>query len=191
MRKSSVIVLIACGAAQVFATGMGLKPGLWESKIVKQVVDGQDRTAQITGMAAKMQQAMANMPPEQRAQMESMMKQHAGGAMSGDGGFKMCISAEEANRDKPVIDREGKCQPATVTHSGDHTTFTINCSSNGNVTTGKGESTSSGDTITTQVDMTITKANGESHVMHNETEMRYLGADCGDVKPLSVPKASP
>jgi hypothetical protein len=102
----------------------------------------------------------------------------------------MCISPEEASRDKPVLDREGRCQPAIVTHSGNHTTFTINCSSNGNTTTGKGESTAVGDVITSQIDMTVRKANGETHTMHNESEMKFLGPDCGDVKPMPSPKAS-
>jgi hypothetical protein len=190
MRKSIIVSLVAFSATQVLATGFGLKPGLWESKMIKQLVDGQDRTAQMTGAASKMQQAMANMPPEQRARMEAMMKERGGPTIGSDGTVKMCISPEEANRDKPIVDRERGCEPATVTRNGNHTTFTINCSSNGNTTTGKGESTTMGNVITSQVDMTTHRANGETHTMHNETEMKFLGPDCGDVKPMSLPKAS-
>jgi hypothetical protein len=189
MRKSIIVALFTLAATEVFASSYGLKPGLWETRLVKQVVDGQDRSAQIAGASSKIQQAMASMPPEQRARMEAMMKEHGGPAMGGNGTYKMCISAQEANRDRPVVDREGRCQPATVTRSGNHTTFTINCASNGTVTTGKGESTTSGDIITSQVDITTKKANGETHVMHNESEMKFLGSDCGDVKPLSLPDA--
>lgn len=190
MRKSIIVSVVAFSVTQVLAAGFGLKPGLWESKLTKQVMDGRDMTAQVAGATSQMQQAMANMPPEQRARMEAMMKEHGGATMGGNGGFKMCISPEEASRDKPVLDREGRCQPAIVTHSGNHTTFTINCSSNGNTTTGKGESTAVGDVITSQIDMTVRKANGETHTMHNESEMKFLGPDCGDVKPMPSPKAS-
>jgi hypothetical protein len=190
MRKAIIVSLVAFSATQVLATGFGLKPGLWESKMTKQLFDGQDRTAQSAGAKSKMQQAMANMPPEQRARMEAMMKEHGGPTIGSDGTIKMCISPEEANRDKPILDREGHCQPAIVARSGNHTTFTINCSSNGTTTTGKGEATTMGDVITSQIDMTTHRANGESHTMHNESKMKFLGPDCGDVKPMSLPKAS-
>ncbi len=188
MRGSRMMWLVALAATQVAAAGFGLKPGLWESRVIKQVMDGHDTTAQITGASAQMQQALANLPPEQRARMEEMIKQR-GMSPGSNGTFKMCITAEEANRDRPILDRQGQshCEPATVTHSGNHSTFTINCNSNGLVTTGKGETTASGDLITGQVDMTTRRADGTTHEMHTETEMRFLGADCGDVKPLSMP----
>jgi hypothetical protein len=189
MRNSTkiILMLMVLAVGQASATGYGLKAGLWQTKMTKQVVDGQDRTAQMAGAMSKMQEAMANMPPEQRARIEAMMKQH-GGAMNNDGTFKMCISPDQANLDRPIIDRDGHCQPATVTHSGNHTSFTINCSSNGDTTTGKGESSAVGNTITTLFDMTTHTANGETTTMHTESEMTFLGPDCGDVKPMTMPK---
>jgi hypothetical protein len=190
MRKSVLACLIALAAIQVSAGGIGLKPGLWETRLVKQVMDGRDNSAQIAGAAAQRQQAMANMTPEQRARMEAMMKDRGGPTAGSNGTMRMCISPEMASRDKPLIDREG-CEPATVNRSGNHTTFEFSCTRNGNVTSGKGETTTSGDTISTVVDTTIHRASGETHVMHSESEMKFLGADCGDVKPLTVPKTTP
>jgi hypothetical protein len=193
MIKSRIAWLVVLAATQVAAAGFGLKPGLWESRVVKQVMDGRDMTAQIAGAASQMQQAMANLPPEQRARMDVMMKSQGGMSMGSNGTFKMCITAEEANRDRPIIDRQGTghCEPSSVTHSGNHSTFTISCSSNGNVTTGKGESTASGDLISSQVDITVHRADGSTHQTHTETEMKFLGADCGDVKPMSMPSPAP
>ena len=190
MRKSMLACLTALAALQVFAGGIGLKPGLWETRVVKQVMDGRDMSAQIAGAATQMQQAMANMTPEQRARVEAMMKEHGGPTVGGNGTIRMCITPEMANRDKPLIDREG-CEPATVNRSGNHATFEFSCTRNGNTTSGKGEATTSGDTISTVVDATIHKASGETHVMHNESEMKFLGADCGDVKPITPPKTAP
>lgn len=47
-----------------------------------------------------------------------------------------------------------------------------------------------GDVITTHVDMVIQHANGQSHVLANETQMTFVSADCGDVKPPSLPPAA-
>jgi len=190
MHKSVFACLTALAAIQVLAGGIGLKAGLWETRVVKQVMDGRDMTAQIAGASAQMQQAMANMTPEQRARMEAMMKDHGAPTVGNNGTMRMCISPEMANRDKPIIDREG-CEPATVSRSGNHTTFEFSCTRNGNVTSGKGEATTNGDTISTVIDTTIHRASGETHVMHSESEMKFLGADCGDVKPITPPKTAP
>ena len=40
------------------------------------------------------------------------------------------------------------------------------------------------------MDMTTKKASGETHQRHIETEMKFLGADCGDVKPIMPPKSA-
>jgi hypothetical protein len=57
--------------------------------------------------------------------------------------------------------------------------------------TGKGESTATGDVISSRVDVSTRKGKGETHTMHSETEMKFLGSDCGDVKPIPLPKAKP
>ena len=190
MRKPIIAGLAALVAIPAFAGGFGLRSGLWETRVVKQVVDGRDMSAQIAGATSQMQQAMAAMPPEQRARVEAMMKQHGGPAIGNDGSVRICVSAEMASRDKPFVDREGHCQPATVNRSGDHTTFEFSCNWNGVESTGKGEATTSGDVIRTQVDTKTHKTGGETHVTHSETEMKFLGSDCGGVKPIPLPEAS-
>jgi hypothetical protein len=191
MRKQFIVILIAFAGAQAVAAGFGLKPGLWESRIIKHVTDGRDSTAQVTGAMSQMEQNLSRLPPEQRARMEAMMKEHGALTTGTAGTTKLCISPEMAARDKPMVDPEGRCQPAKISQSGNHTTFEFNCNTNGTVMTGKGESTVTGDVIATRVDINTRKANGETHVMHNEAEMKFLGSDCGDVKPLALPKAKP
>jgi len=189
MRKLITACFVMLCVLQANAAGTGLKPGLWEIRIVKQVMDGHDMASQMTASTARIQQSMANMPPAQRAQMESMLKQHGLG-QSSDGGFRVCISPEMAKRDHPILDKEGHCQPAKVSHSGNITTFEFSCTTNGSIRTGKGEMTVSGDSAATKTDMTTTDRQGATHQMHNESEMKYLGADCGDVKPMEIPKES-
>ena len=48
MARTMLGCFIALVAIGVFAAGIGLKPGLWQTRIVKQVSDGKDMTAQIT-----------------------------------------------------------------------------------------------------------------------------------------------
>jgi hypothetical protein len=179
-------IVTLASAVAVHAAGFGLKPGLWELHVVKQTVNGQDNTAQIAGASARMQQAMANLPPEQRARMEEMMKQRGFGT-AGSGGFRICVSPEMAQRDRPIIDREGRCQPSSMSHSGNTTSFAYSCNVNGESMTGKGSATASGDLIAVSSDVTTSRAGGPPSVMHNETELRFLGSDCGDVKPAGTP----
>ena len=183
MSKRSLFCVLALATLTSYAAGVGLKPGLWEVKLVKQFVDGRDMTAQITAGAERMQQMMANMTPDQRARMQASMPKAAD-----NGNFRICISPEFAKRDQPIIDKEGHCQPATVKHDGNVTSYEFSCSSNGASRRGKGEIVSNGDALTNRVDMTMTQSSGQTRNFHNESEMHYLGPDCGDVKPLDVPK---
>jgi Protein of unknown function (DUF3617) len=194
MRNQLVITLaalVAFAAVKGLAAGIGLKPGLWESRIVKYVVDGRDMTSQMAGTMSQMQNNLSRLPPEKRAQLEAMMKEHGALTTGTAGSARLCISPEMAGRNKPIVDLEGRCQPTKISQSGNHTTFEINCSASGAVMTGKGESTATGDVITSRVDMSTRKVKGETHMMHTETEMKFLGSDCGDVKQMPLPKAKP
>jgi hypothetical protein len=187
---TTLTMLATLAVLTAYAAGMGLKPGLWEVKVDKMLIDGRDISAQMATAAAQRQQMMANMPAEQRARMEAMFKQNGGGQGS-NGGFRICISPAMAKRDTPVIDKEGRCRPATVSHNGNQMSYEFSCTINGATTAGKGKATLAPDLIMTQVDMTSTSANGKTRVTHNESEMRYLGADCGDVKPPDAPAHQP
>ncbi|MGA2778264.1 MAG: DUF3617 domain-containing protein [Steroidobacteraceae bacterium] len=182
MTKTPLIALAVLASLTVYAAGMGLKPGLWEVKIVKQVVDGSDHTAQMAGVADRMQQAMANMPPAQRAQMEANLKAHGIG-QGGDGGFRICITPEMAKRDRPIVDKDGRCEPATVTRNGDQMSYEFSCTINGATTAGKGVATISPELVSTHMELTRTDAKGASHLMQNDTQMTFISADCGDVQP--------
>jgi hypothetical protein len=182
MRHASGWILFAVSGAAL-AAGSGLKPGLWELTQVRQVVDGHDLSDQIAAAQSQMQQALANMPPDQRKQMEARMAQR-GVSLTGKGGAgnRVCVSAKMATRDKPLIDPEGKCQPSKVDRSGDKTRFEFNCTNEGRTMAGRGESVAGSDTLSTSIDMKVTDPGG-SHAVRSETQMKYLGPDCQGVKP--------
>ena len=78
MKKLILAILITLLSGTVFAQTSNLKPGLWAFKPISQIMDGRDMTAQLAQAQAKMQQAMANMPPSQREQMKAMMGNQGG-----------------------------------------------------------------------------------------------------------------
>lgn len=183
MKKLSFAILFALSGINC-AQASGLKAGLWEITPTSQIVDGRDMTAEMSQAQSMMQQQMGSLSSAQRAQMQSMMGRQGATA----GSTRICVSPAMAARDKPMVDNEGRCEPATVNRSGNKTSFEFNCTSNGRTSVGKGESTASGDTILTRMDMTVTDSRGK-HTMHSESKMKYLGSDCQGITPVDQMKS--
>jgi len=178
------IILLATVAGTALADS-GMKPGLWEMHMLKNVIDGHDTMAQMADMTARMNAQMEKMSPQQRAEMAAMMGK--GGMrtpMGGGGAVQMCITPEMAKREVPVSGKDQSCQPTNVQRSGNRMTYALNCTSNGTKTTGTGESIVSGDTVTTRGDTTFVE-HGESHHVQSEMEFRFVKSDCGSVKPAA------
>ncbi len=171
------LLLVASGAAH--SQTLGIKAGLWETKVIRQVVDGKDMAPQIAAAQAKMQAAMANMTPEQRAQMAGMMKSMP----NQNGVIRTCISAAMAAKQSSMIDPEGHCSAVSVTPSGNKISFSYTCNQNGHSSTGTGERVTNGNMVTTHLDATSTDARG-THKVVMDTEMTYVGSDCQGVQPL-------
>jgi len=180
--KKITLTLLALLSGSAFAQGSGIKPGLWETKQLKQIMDGRDMLAQMAAAQAEMQKFMAKMPPAQREKMEAMMKQQGRSMPGPDGSTRICISAAMAANDKPMVDPEGRCKPGSVNRSGDKISFEFDCSEGERSMVGKGENIIGDDTVTTRVDM-LTKDPKGQHKIQSEYQMRYLGADCKGIKP--------
>lgn len=183
MKKLMLAVMLPLLAAPVFADS-GMKAGLWEIKTLKQVMDGQDMKAQMAAAQAQMQQQLASMPPEQRKQMEAMLGRQ-GMSMGSGGAARICVSEEMARRDTPVVDPEGRCQPTKVSRSGNTMRYEVDCNVDGRRSQGKGESTISGNSIHSRMDMTTTDARGR-HTMQTESQMTWLGRDCQGLAPVGA-----
>jgi len=169
------VIVLAAGTA--VAQTSGLKAGLWEIKTTRQVMDGRDMTAQMNAVMDKMTQAMANMSPDQRKKVEAM----TGGGSQGT--IQVCVSRAMAEKNQPMVDRDGQCAAAKVTRNGNQSRFEFDCTRNGSKSAGTGTSTVHGDTIVTAVDMTMTDSRGQ-HSMQNVSVMHFLGADCQGVVPV-------
>lgn len=177
MRKILSALVLGFLATPTLAADM--KAGLWEIRTIKQVVDGQDMQAQMQAM----QKQLAALPAAQRKQMEALMAGQ-GVDMSG-GAMRMCISEEAARRNTPVIDPKDRCQPRELTRNGNTVRFEVDCVMDGRTTKGKGESTFSGNSVHSRMDMTTTGPDGR-HTMQTESQMTYLGPDCRGLAPVGV-----
>lgn len=175
MKKTVLVAALVLVTTPALADNH-MKAGLWEMRILKQVMDGQDMAAQMAASQAQMQQMMSNMPPAQRKQMEQMMGNRP---MPGANNTqRICVSPEMASRNKPAMPPDARCESTKVDRSGNKMSFEMKCPN----MTGKGESITSGDTITTRMNAVMTDEGGR-HTMQSESQMKYLGPDCQGIKP--------
>lgn len=179
-----------------------MTPGLWESK-VQYTGDSAKQLQQITSSQmdqalAEMKKQFANMPPEQRKQMEALMEQSGLKVdeqgvsfknnqiqMSGEGvTVKNCITQAQIDRGELANDgndnREGcdssltqigKNRYKSTQICGDdmhHSEMTIEFNSPKHYT---------GSGVMKQT------VNGQQHTLTADIEGRWLGSDCGDIDP--------
>jgi Protein of unknown function (DUF3617) len=199
----------------VAANAQTIQPGLWESssKITggtgeagKAMTQMQERLANMppeqrkameqmmspesrNAMMAQMQKQMANMPPEQRKAMEQAMNMSANMSMGGDGSttLKMCITQEMIDRKVWMMGQaEGKCTHTVSPAVGNTQKFGFTCTEPpGN---GEGSVTFLSKTSYTSSVKISAMSNGKPESLTVEGSNKFLGADCGSVKPLPVPQ---
>jgi hypothetical protein len=130
-----------------------------------------------------MQQQLAQMPPEQRKMMESMMAKQ--GVSLGTGGkpgsFRYCLSKEQAERGEAPADADGRCKRDSLERSGNTTRFKYTCTNP--ASSGSGKITLVSDKAYT-MQMTVQRDNkGKAETMEMQHDARWVGADCGALKP--------
>ncbi len=183
--KSKHVLVAALVVAASAASAQSLKPGLWEiSHKVQTSGDpkGQDRMAQ-------MNQQLASMPPEQRKKVEEMMARSGvkmGSAGPGGGmSVKICMTREMAERNE-VPAQQGDCKTTQQSRSGNTMKMAFSCSKP--PSSGEGQITFvSPEAYTTKMVMT-SMASGKPQKVDMEGSGKWLGADCGNIKPITPPK---
>jgi len=156
------------------ASAQNMKPGQWEMTNKMMSSNGQANAA----MASAMKQ-LANMPPEQRAQVEAMMAQHGASMprMGADGGMsiKACVTPEMAARHEVPTGQGGKCIHNNTPVAGG---IDVSFSCTEPPSSGKGQVRFNGDTgFTMNMDVT-SSATGQIQQMKVETTGRWLGPNC-------------
>lgn len=172
MRKTALSALLLGLLCPLAASAAGpMKQGLWEMTV-----------------KSDQMKAMPKLSPEQ---MEMMRQRGIQIPQMNDGGMvtKVCVSKEMAERDTPPAMSHGMsdCQPKNAQKSGNTFTSDIVCNGPNMQGTGTTKVTYTGDSFTSVSDFKGT-AHGTPMNTHSETSGKYLGADCGSVKPFAMPK---
>ena len=185
IRLTSIGTLLTLSLAAAWAEAPPIKPGVWEITTDSRSVNGKV----MPDMSSKMAEQMQKMPPEVRAKMEAQMKARgiqmapAGGQM----GVRMCITKDMLDKNQ-WQKTDGHCENTGQSHSGSTWTWQFKCTQP--PSEGKGSTTfQSSDTYVSEVHMS-SQHNGQPVVIDMKHHAKWMGADCGDLKPLNtaVPK---
>lgn len=166
------------------AGAQALKPGLWE--ITHKM---NSANAQMDQQMAQMQKQMAAMPPAQRKQMEAMMAKQGtqmptvapGGGMS----MKMCLTKEMAERND-IPAQQGDCKTTHQSRTGNTMKVAFACTKP--PSSGEGQYTFTSPEAYSMKMAVTTTVQGKPEKMNMEGSGKWLGADCGNIKPIVAPK---
>jgi hypothetical protein len=177
-----VLVTVALVSATFCATAQTMKPGLWQINNKLSSSSGEMEKAM-----AEAQKQLANMPPDQRKMMEDMMaKQGVGmGAGAGTTSVKVCMTKEMVERHE-VVTQQGDCKHTTSPRTGNTMKFSFVCTKP--PSTGEGQVTFVSPEAYSMKMTLNTTANGKAETMNMDATGKFLSAECGAIKPLTLPK---
>lgn len=184
IRPSALAALALSCFMAMPCLAQSMKPGLWE--INNKVSSG---NGQIEQALAQMQQQMAAMPPAERRSMEEMMAKQGVNLSAAGGGMlvKMCVTPEMAARKMVPMQQQGDCTQRHSAMSGNVMQVSFSCSKP--PSSGEGQIAFSGDTGYS-MKMTVTaNTAGKAETMHIDAVGKWLGANCGAIKPIAPPPA--
>ncbi|HMC16094.1 MAG TPA: DUF3617 domain-containing protein [Albitalea sp.] len=176
LRSTGALTLCAAAAVAQAQPVPPIKPGLWQVS-VQRAVDGQATPSP--------GERLDNLPPEMRAKIEAGMK--ARGMELGAGGdMKVCHTKESLAQG--AWNRQGaSCKTDVKTRSAASWTWHTSCT--------KPVMETDGETLFTNAENYIVKTSstmtmgGQARSSQNTITAKWLGADCGDVKPFVPPPA--
>ena len=178
--RSIALVLLICvvtgahGAAHA-QTAPPIKPGLWEVHTQREV-DG--KKVEMPDMGERLK----NMPPEARKQIEAMMKQRGVDMSAGGGDMKICLTKDSLDPGQ-WQKHQGTCKTDYGTRSARSWKWRTVCTDPQAETDGEATFTSA-DTYT--VKTTVTVLQGQPRTTRMTLDSKYIGPDCGDVKPVNA-----
>lgn len=168
------ISIMTCGHGVAQAqTAPPIKPGLWQVHSQREV-DGQ--RVQMPDMSERFK----TMRPEARQQMEAMMKQR--GVDMGGGDVKICLTKDSLDPGQWQR-QQGTCKTDYSSRSGSTWKWHTSCTEPAAETDGEATFTSADAyTVKTATTMTI---QGQTRTTRMVLDSKWLGPDCGDVKPVN------
>jgi hypothetical protein len=184
--RLAVLSLLSSVALAAVAAGQlpvpPVKPGLWEATMTSLDADGHE-------MPRPEQRAMARMSPEARARMADAMKARGVSMPDANGATKVCLTREifESGRWQQMASDSG----CTSKYSTSGSTWKFHSSCTTFKSESDGETVFNGtESYRTKVTTTATVA-GKTNTSTRIVQAKWLGADCGDVKPFTPPPPPP
>lgn len=138
---------------------------------------------------AQAQAAMAAMPAEDRKRMDAMMADHGikmGTSTDGSMNSQICISKEMAAQNSMPINKQGSCTETYGPSINGRVKMAYTCTNP--ESSGEGEFVLNGDRAFKMKMDSRTTVSGRTEKMTMESSGNWLGADCGKIKPLAMPK---
>lgn len=177
MKKTTLgaLLLLACSLP---AAAQSIKPGLWDLSSQFTSPDPQLQAAMNT-----MQQRLASMPPEQRAQMESVLRKNGvqlDASSSGGLRTRVCMTREMAERKEFPV-QPGECTQKYTEQSGGKGLVSFSCTKPR--LNGQGEITMLSDT-SYRAHVRVTSQEHGNQTVDTDVTGTWAGADCGSLKPL-------
>ena len=178
MRTKSILALIVFSVLTLWAadkiTPLKVKLGLWETTV----------THSMTGMPAMPAippDALAKMPPEQRARIEAMMKQGGMGGPTTDV-RKNCVTQEKLDKQSAFDVNKQECTRTVVSSTGSRLEMKIHCEQKQATSDGTFVMEASSPDSAKGTMHLVSNAAGRNINMDFTFSSKYLGPDCGDVK---------
>ena len=173
MRSMVLLAAIVCSSPTLYAadkiTPLNIKEGLWEMTV----------TFSMTGMPAMPAippEALAKMPPEQRARIEGMMNNKPIVQ-------KECINKEKLEKASAFsVNRGGECTRTVVNSTGGKIEMKIHCEGKQGPTDGTMVVEAIGSDATKGTMHLVSNASGRNINTDMIFISKYLGPVCGDVK---------
>ncbi|AMO23477.1 DUF3617 domain-containing protein [Ramlibacter solisilvae] len=174
------VIAVGLLALSCAAGAQSLKPGLWE------VTQKTQAGGQMNDAMAQMQKEMANMPPDQRKMVEAMMARQGAGMGGGGAGMtvKMCMTKEMVERNQVTQPPQGDCKTTVQPRSGNTMKMSFSCANP--PSSGEGQMTFTSPEAYSMKMKVNTTAAGQPQKVSMDTSARWLGADCGNIKPVAA-----
>ena len=181
MRLTTALLLtLLCATASLAQEikPLDVKLGLWETKLTTEL-GGMSRTQAMPGIPPEV---LKNMPPEQRAKMEAMMKSRAAGGAAAVP-TKTCITRESLNSNQGFARSQSSCKQKVITSTSTRQQIHVDCNQE--------EMKMAGDLTVERIDAEhvkgsmVMKGGQPEHPIETKMsfENTWLAADCGNVKP--------
>ena len=181
LKNLSVCLMLAFVGGHAAAQNM--KPGLWEMSTQMK------GNGQMGEAMAEAQRELANMPPEQRKMMQDMMAKQGVNIAAGPGGTilsKMCLTREMVELNQMPVHEKGNCTNTVSNQSAAGMNMKFVCTDP--AATGEGRVNFKGDSAYDMKMTMNTTHQGKAMTTTMDASGKWLGADCGAIKPLALPK---